>query len=139
MALLTGNRALNWIDGARRAPENGEYLESVDPSVGKAWIEVPNGDARDVDAAVAAAKAAFAGPWRDMPAMQRAALLRAAAAEIANHAEELATIECRDNGKPIREAIPGDLPSVSEMMNYWGGQADKILSLIHISEPTRPY
>jgi len=126
MALLTGNRTLNWIDGARRAPENGEYLESFDPSVGKAWIEVPNGDARDVDAAVAAAKAAFAGPWRDMPAMQRAALLRAAAVEIASHAEELATIECRDNGKPIREAIPGDLPSVSEMMNYWGGQADKI-------------
>ena len=61
-----------------------------------------------------------------MPAMQRAALLRGVATEIAKHAEELATIECRDNGKPIREAIAGDLPSVSEMMNYWGGQADKI-------------
>jgi aldehyde dehydrogenase (NAD+) len=61
-----------------------------------------------------------------MPAMNRAALLRAAAVEIAKHSEELATIECRDNGKPIAEAIPGDLPSVSEMMNYWGGAADKI-------------
>ncbi len=126
MALLSGDRIDNWIAGARRAPASGEYLESVDPSVGKAWIEVPKGDARDVDAAVSAAKAAFEGPWRDMAAMQRAALLRAAAVRIAAHAEELAAIECRDNGKPIREAVPGDLPSVVEMMNYWGGQADKI-------------
>ena len=78
--LLSGNRIDNWIGGARRAPENGEYLESVDPSVGKPWLEIPNGDARDVDAAVAAAKAAFEGPWREMAAMQRAALLRAVAA-----------------------------------------------------------
>lgn len=126
MVLLSGNRIENWIGGARVAPANGEYLESVDPSVGRPWIEVPKGDARDVDAAVTAAKAAFEGPWRQLPAMQRAGLLRAAAVEIAKHAEELATIECRDNGKPIREAIAGDLPSVSEMMNYWGGQADKI-------------
>ena len=126
MSLLTGNRIDHWIGGARVAPANGAYLESVDPSIGKPWIEVPAGDAEDVDAAVAAAKAAFEGPWREMAAMQRAALLRAVAVEIAGHAEELATIECRDNGKPIREAIPGDLPSVSEMMNYWGGQADKI-------------
>ena len=126
MLLLTGNRIDHWIGGARVAPAKGAYLESVDPSIGKPWIEVPAGDAEDVDAAVAAAKAAFEGPWREMAAMQRAALLRAVAVEIAGHAEELATIECRDNGKPIREAIPGDLPSVSEMMNYWGGQADKI-------------
>ena len=125
-ALLAGNRIDNWINGKRVAPANGEYLESVDPSTGKVWIEVAGGDGQDVDAAVAAAKAAFAGPWRDMAAMQRAALLRAVAVEIATHAEELAAIECQDNGKPIREAVPGDLPSVSEMMNYWGGQADKI-------------
>ncbi|MFK7896720.1 MAG: aldehyde dehydrogenase family protein [Myxococcota bacterium] len=125
-ALLTGNRIDHWIGGKRVPPANDRYLESIDPSLGKPWIEIPEGDAQDVDAAVQAARSAFEGPWRDMPAMQRAALLRAAAVKIAEHAEELATIECRDNGKPIREAIPGDLPSVSEMMNYWGGQADKI-------------
>lgn len=125
-ALLQGARIDHWIDGGRRPPANGRYLESVDPSTGRVWIEVPDGDAQDVDAAVEAASRAFAGPWREMPAMQRAALLRAVAIEIAEHAEELARIECQDNGKPIREAVPGDLPSVSEMMNYWGGQADKI-------------
>lgn len=58
--------------------------------------------------------------------MNRAGLLRAAAIEVAKHAEELATIECRDNGKPIAEARVGDLPSVSEMLNYWAGAADKL-------------
>ncbi|MCB9724332.1 MAG: aldehyde dehydrogenase family protein [Spirochaetaceae bacterium] len=124
--LLHGDRIGNWIDGRRVDPANGEWLESVDPSVGKAWIRVPGGDAQDVDHAVAAAKAAFSGSWRSMPATQRAGLLRAAAVEIGKHAEELATIECRDNGKPLAEAIAGDLPSVVEMMNYWAGAADKI-------------
>ena len=124
--LLPNGRVDNWIGGRRVAPQAGRYLPSIDPSLGTAWIEVPAGDAGDVAAAVAAAKAAFAGPWRALPAMGRAGLLRAAARKIAEHAEELATIECRDNGKPIAEARAGDLPSVSEMMNYWAGAADKI-------------
>lgn len=123
--LLEGNRIDHWIGGQRVAPQAGGYLESIDPSVGRPWVEVPRGDAADVDAAVAAAKAAFPA-WRNMPAMQRAGLLRAAAAEIAKHAEELATIECRDNGKLLIEARAGDLPSVTEMLHYWSGAADKL-------------
>ncbi len=124
--LLPNGRVDHWIDGRRVAPRAGHYLPSIDPSLGTAWIEVPAGDADDVAAAVEAAKKAFAGPWRALPAMGRAGLLRAVARKIAEHAEELATIECRDNGKPIAEARAGDLPSVSEMMNYWAGAADKI-------------
>jgi aldehyde dehydrogenase (NAD+) len=124
--LLEGQRIDNWIDGRRVPPCNGNYLESIDPSYAKAWVEVPDGDAADVELAVAAARTAFEGPWRQLPAMARAGLLRAAAREVAEHAEELATIECRDNGKPIIEARRGDLPSVSEMFNYWAGAADKL-------------
>jgi aldehyde dehydrogenase (NAD+) len=126
MALLSGNRIDHWIDGARVAPRNGRYLQSIEPSYDRAWIEIPDGDARDVDDAVAAAKAAFRGPLRAMPAMSRAALLRATADQVDAHAEELATIECRDNGKPIAEARVGDLPSVAEMLRYWAGAADKV-------------
>ena len=123
--LLNADRIDHWIAGERVAPASGDYLESIDPSVGAPWVEIPAGDATDVDRAVAAAKAAFP-VWRDMAAMQRAALLRAAAVEVGRHADELATIECRDNGKLIAEAKPGDLPSVVEMLNYWGGAADKL-------------
>ncbi len=125
-SLLNGTRLEHWIDGRRVPPSRGSYLESVDPSLAEAWIEVPAGDADDVDAAVEAAGRAFREGWRAMPASQRAGLLRGVAAEIARHADELATIECRDNGKPIAEARAGDLPSVSEMFHYWAGAADKL-------------
>ena len=124
--LLPNDRVDHWIDGRRVAPHAGRYLPSIDPSLGTQWTLVPAGDADDVAAAVDAARRAFAGPWRALPAMGRAGLLRAVARKIAEHAEELATIECRDNGKPIAEARAGDLPSVCEMMNYWAGAADKI-------------
>ncbi|MEZ7979636.1 MAG: aldehyde dehydrogenase family protein [Myxococcota bacterium] len=126
--LLSPNqeRIENWIGGRRVPPAAGGYLDSVNPSNAEVWIQVPSGDADDIAAAVNAAKNAFEGPWRSLPAMNRAGLLRAAAIEVARHAEELATIECRDNGKPIAEARVGDLPSVSEMLNYWAGAADKL-------------
>jgi aldehyde dehydrogenase (NAD+) len=124
--LLEGSRIDNWINGRRVPPQNGNYLETVDPSYAKPWLEVPDGDAADVELAVAAARAAFEGPWRQLPAMARAGLLRSVAREIAKHAEELATIECRDNGKPIVEARAGDLPSLGWMFDYWAGAADKL-------------
>ena len=120
------NRIENWIGGRRVPPAAGQYLDSVNPSNAEAWIQVPSSDADDIAAAVEAAKHAFEGAWRSMAAMNRAGLLRAAAIEVAKHAEELATIECRDNGKPIAEALAGDLPSVTEMFNYWAGAADKL-------------
>jgi aldehyde dehydrogenase (NAD+) len=129
VALIEGPRIDNWIDGERRAPNAGQYLPSIEPNNAEPWIEIPASDASDVDEAVAAAFAASkpgSGEWRSAPAMIRAGLLRSVANEIAKHAEELATIECRDNGKPIAEARAGDLPSVSEMFNYWAGQADKL-------------
>lgn len=129
MPLLEAGRAPrldHWIGGARRAPASGAYLPSIEPAFGKAWAEIPEGDADDVDAAVAAAKAAFEGGWRDAPAMQRAALLRRAAELVRENADELAEIECRDNGKPLAEAKGGDLPAVAEMLLYWAGAADKL-------------
>ena len=116
----------HWVGGARRAPAGGAYLPSIEPAFGKAWAEIPAGDSDDVDAAVAAAKAAFEGGWRDAPALQRAALLRSVAERVRENAEELAEIECRDNGKPLAEAKAGDLPAVAEMLLYWAGAADKL-------------
>ena len=100
-SLIDGSRLDNWIGGQRCAPRSGSYLPSVAPAFAEPWIEIPASDARDVDDAVAAACAAYRDGWRTTAAMTRAALLRALAAEVTAHAEELATIECRDNGKPL--------------------------------------
>ena len=45
--LLPNGRVDHWIDGRRVAPRSGNYLPSIDPSLGTPWIEVPAGDADD--------------------------------------------------------------------------------------------
>ncbi|MFD2499723.1 aldehyde dehydrogenase family protein [Rhizorhabdus histidinilytica] len=69
-------RFQNLIDGQSRPAANGGWIDSIDPATGQVWAQIPDGRADDVDAAVAAAKRAFRGPWRQMAAAQRAALLR---------------------------------------------------------------
>ena len=126
MALLEGDRIDNWIGGHRVAPQNGRYLASVDPSFARAWVEVPDGDAADVDLAVDAARRAFASAWRPLPAMARAGFLRAVAQRVAEHADELATIECRDNGKPIAKSQAIDAGVAARLAYNFAGWPTKI-------------
>jgi len=119
-------RFYNLIDGERAAARSNDWLESVNPATGAVWAEIPAGAAADIDAAVAAAKRAFRGPWRKMAAMQRAALLRKLGDLVVQHADELATIESRDNGKLLTETTAGDLPAVAQIFYYWAGAADKL-------------
>jgi aldehyde dehydrogenase (NAD+) len=119
-------RFYSLIDGERRPARSNEWLDSVNPATGQVWAQIPAGDAADVDDAVAAARRAFRGPWRKMPALQRAALLRKLADLVAVHAEELARIETLDNGKLLTETTAGDLPAVTQMFHYWAGAADKL-------------
>jgi aldehyde dehydrogenase (NAD+) len=116
----------NLIDGRSRPALSGKWLDSIDPATGRVWARIPAGDAADVDEAVAAAKRAFHGPWRDLSAAKRAGLLRRVAQIVAEHAAEIAEIETRDNGRIIAETTAGDLPAVVEMLHYWAGAADKI-------------
>jgi len=119
-------RFQNLIDGGSRPAANGGWIDSIDPSTGRVWAQIPDGRAEDVDAAVAAARRAFRGPWRQMAAAQRAALLRKVADLVGPRVEELATIETRDNGKIIADTRAGDVPAVAQMLHYWAGAADKI-------------
>ena len=116
----------NLIGGEQRPARSRAWLDSVDPATAKVWAQIPAGDAADIDEAVDAARRAFRGPWRTMPAMQRAGLLRRFGELIATHAGELARIETRDNGKPLSETSTADLPAVTQMFHYWAGAADKL-------------
>ena len=44
------------IDGKKADPASGEWFESANPYTGKAWAEIPRGNAEDIDRAVQAAK-----------------------------------------------------------------------------------
>ncbi len=119
-------RHLNFIDGRYREPLSGEWLDSIDPSTGKAWTLVPASGADDVDTAVAAAKRAFRGPWSKLTAGQRAALMRRLAALVDQHADELAALESRGNGRILTETRAGDIPMIGQILHYYAGAADKI-------------
>jgi aminomuconate-semialdehyde/2-hydroxymuconate-6-semialdehyde dehydrogenase len=98
-----------FIGGRFVPPASGAYLDDVDPSTGKTYALVPDGDAADVDAAVAAAKAAFPA-WSQTPAAERSRILWTIADAIEAHKDELARIESIDNGKPVTLAAASDIP-----------------------------
>jgi aldehyde dehydrogenase (NAD+) len=120
------DRHLNFIDGQYREPLTGEWLDSIDPSTGKAWTLVPSSGADDVDAAVAAAKRAFRGPWSKLSAAQRAAMMRKLAALVDERADKLARLETRGNGRILAETRNGDIPMIGHILHYYAGAADKI-------------
>ena len=90
------------------------------------WATVPRSDATDVADAVTAARDAFERRWRTLPALARAGHLRRLAEVMRAHADELAEIETRDNGRIIVETTLFDLPACTEMLFYFAGAADKI-------------
>ena len=121
-----------WVD-----PQSGEWFETENPYTGAAWALIPKCGKPEVDAAVAAAKAAFheKSSWRRMTASARGALLRKLGDLIARDADALAAIETRDNGKLYAE-MRGQLGYIPQWYYYFGGLADKIEgSVIPIDKP----
>ena len=96
---LPAQRA-HFYGGAWHAPRSGAMLDVENPATGESLGQVPNGDAADVDRAVAAAAAAFPA-WRDTPAQTRARCLRDAAAVLREHRDELAWLDALDTGNPL--------------------------------------
>ncbi|NJQ14143.1 aldehyde dehydrogenase family protein [Streptomyces bohaiensis] len=92
------------IDGVWRPAAGGATREILDPADGTVLATVAEADARDADAAVAAARRAFdSGPWPRTPVPERAALLRRVADLLVRDREEIALTESRDTGKTLAE------------------------------------
>ena len=90
----------HWINGRPCEPANGQWLDVFDPATGEVAAQVANGDARDVDAAVAAAQAAFPA-WSSLPNSERARWLERLADAIEARLDEFAQVEASDGGKPL--------------------------------------
>ena len=114
-----------FIDGRRTKAASGRRYDSVDPYLGQPWASAADGDAADVDAAVATARRALAGPWGQLTGFGRARLMRRLGDLIARDADRLAEIETRDTGKLLRE-MRGQLGSIPEWFSYFSGLADKL-------------
>ena len=107
-----------FIAGRHVEPHSGRYLDDLDPATGQPCARVADGDARDVEAAVQAAAAAFPA-WARTPAAERSRLLLDIAHRIETDLERLAHAECLDTGKPIRLARTVDIPRAASNFRFF--------------------
>ncbi|HEV2503621.1 MAG TPA: aldehyde dehydrogenase family protein [Mesorhizobium sp.] len=114
------------IDGCRVAALSGRSFETLNPATGEVLARVAEAGAEDIDVAVRSARAAFEGPWGQMKASERGALLLKLAELIRRDEAELARLESLDSGKPISAIARQDLPAVLDTLTYYAGMADKI-------------
>ena len=121
---------LNFIDGEARPAACGEWLEDVDPSTGEAYARIASSDARDVDAAVAAAVRAFPG-WCAAGAAQRSKALRKLAHLIERDLEKLARAESVDSGKPLSAARSVDIRRAVQNFDFFADAATQFASEAH--------
>jgi 5-carboxymethyl-2-hydroxymuconic-semialdehyde dehydrogenase len=94
------------------------YFETLNPSTQEVLAEVASGNAAEVDAAVAAAKAAFPA-WAGRPTSERAALLRKLGDLIAHSAPALARTETQDTGQPIAQTGRQLIPRSADNFYYF--------------------
>ncbi|MFI5984852.1 gamma-aminobutyraldehyde dehydrogenase [Streptomyces sp. NPDC051555] len=115
-------RLRNYIGGEFKDAADGRTTEVVNPATGEVYASAPLSGQDDVDAAMAAAAAAFPG-WRDTtPAERQKALLKIADAFEAR-AEELVATESENTGKPLGLTASEELPPMVDQIRFFAGAA----------------
>ncbi|SDY84547.1 aldehyde dehydrogenase (NAD+) [Jannaschia faecimaris] len=113
--MLIGGR---WLRAA-------ETLPLGNPSTGKTIAQIPRGQARDIDSAVAAAHQALSGDWGRMSALERGRILTRIGQMVLERVDELAELEALDVGKPLKQAR-ADAVALARYCEFYGGAADKV-------------
>ncbi len=113
-----------FIDGEFVDAVDGATIDVLDPHDGSLLAQVAEAKEADVDRAVTAARAA-APAWERMAAADRGRLLLRLADAIEADAENLALLETRDTGHPLRDTRNLDVPRTAATFRYFGGMADK--------------
>ena len=106
----------HWIDG--RQVDSAERFITTNPATGEAIVEVASGGEAEINAAVAAAKAAFPA-WANTPAKQRAKLIRRLGELIEQNVPHLAALETMDTGLPIAQTSKQLIPRASENFHFF--------------------
>jgi len=116
--LVIGNQTLS--EGS-----DGEG-ESTNPATGKVIARFAKAGAREVDMAVAAARAAFdTGPWGKMRPFERGRILHRIGELMLERRDEIARLESEDSGKPLRDAY-WEVDCSARFFEFYGGAADKL-------------
>ncbi len=109
------------VDGEWREAVSGATRDIIDPADARPFAVVAEGDEKDTDLAVEAARRAFdEGDWPRTPVAERAALLRRVADLLVRDREELGLLESRDAGKTVEEGRV-DIDCVADAFRYFAG------------------
>ena len=94
-----------------------DTIDVLDPATGDAIGQIPAGGPEDADRAARSARAALPA-WARTDAADRGSLLKAAARRLRGHADELAEIQTRENGKPLADSRGGVDAGVDAIEQY---------------------
>jgi acyl-CoA reductase-like NAD-dependent aldehyde dehydrogenase len=115
------------INGERADASDGKTFAVFDPSTGEKLADVAKATKADVNRAVKSAQAALdSKDWGGLAPAERGRIMWRIAAAIRERAEDLATLESRDNGKPLRQART-DVQVAARYFEFFAGIADKIM------------
>jgi acyl-CoA reductase-like NAD-dependent aldehyde dehydrogenase len=125
-----------FINGKLVAARDGRVFEKRSPIDGRVIAQVARCSQKDVDDAVAAARAAFeAGTWRRTDPKERKRVLLRFAELIRGDLEHLAMLETLDVGKPIMNSLEVDVPKAADTIAYYAEFADKLVDEIAATGP----
>ncbi len=114
------------IDGKWVEATSGKTFPTFNPATGEVLAQVAHGGSADIDAAVRAARRAFENPaWRQMNANDRTRLLLRLADLIERDADELAVLECLNNGKPAKLTRLVEVEGSIKTFRYFAGWPTK--------------
>ena len=116
---------LNFIANRSQPSNSGRTIPVIDPSDGQPFDEIARSDASDIDAAVRAARQAWDSGWHKTTAVDRGRLLMKLSGKVAAHADELAALEQRDCGKPVKQAR-ADVMALVRYFEFYAGACDKL-------------
>jgi aminomuconate-semialdehyde/2-hydroxymuconate-6-semialdehyde dehydrogenase len=123
----------NFIDGQFVEPIGGKYLDNIEPATGKPYSQVADSDARDIEAAVAAAEKSFVD-WSKKSAAERSKFLLRIADLIERDLEKLARAESIDTGKPLSLARTLDIPRAASNFRFFATAILHTESEAHITD-----
>jgi aldehyde dehydrogenase (NAD+) len=113
------------IDGKWVEAVSGKTFESRNPATGELLAKVAEGDAEDINRAVAAARRAFDGPWSKLKPFERQRLLLKLADLVEQNFDELSRLDTLDMGAPISRTL-GNRLRVLGMLRWYAGMATSI-------------
>ena len=117
--------AKHFIGSEWSSSTGGDTIDVVDPSDGQPFTRLARGTAADIDRAVTAARRAYEGAWGAASAAERGRVLYRLSMLVTACHEELARLEARDTGKPLRQAR-ADASALARYFEFYAGAADKL-------------